>query len=304
MISIYINRKNFFKNIIENFLTLLFNYKKSNLGPTNVFINLIEGLRSNNIKFNVNPSNDNNAYNICLVLSGINHLKKCIDLKKKNKIKILLAGPNLVTIPSEHNYIIFSKYIDRILVPSYWVKKLYLSYAKNYKNISIWFSGVKVSNLQNSNKNKVLIYLKNRNIFFDKCINYLIENSINFQIIEYGYFSQKKYYQLLQESRVLIYFSLSESQGIAMQEAWSRNVPTLVYKQSFWIYRKRKFRSSSSPYLNKNCGYFFKNFNEFIIKFNKLNRLNDYNRLNPRRWLNRNMNQNSSVKELLKIINR
>jgi hypothetical protein len=192
------------------------------------------------------------------VLSGIDHLKKCIVLKKKNKIKTLLAGPNLVTVPSEHNYIIFSKHIDRILVPSYWVKRLYLSYKKNCKNISIWFSGVKVFNLQNNNRNKVLIYLKNKNIFYDKCINYLTKNNINFQIIKYGSFSQKKYYEFLKESRVLIYFSLSESQGIAMQEAWSKNVPTLVYKQSFLIYGKRRFRSSSSPYLNKNCGYFFK----------------------------------------------
>ena len=85
-----------------------------------------------------------------------------------------------------------------------------------------------------------------------------------------------------------------------MQEAWSKNVPTLVYKQSFWIYGKRKFRSSSSPYLNKNCGYFFKNFNEFKIKFNQLN---NNKRLNPRRWLNKNMNQDTSVKKLLRIIN-
>jgi hypothetical protein len=298
MISIYINKQNFFKILIKNLLTIFFDYPKSNLGPTNVFVNLIEGLRKKGIKFNVNPSKDK-IYNICLVLSGIDNLKKCIILKKNKKISILLAGPNVVTVPSEHNYIIFSKRVDKILVPSDWVKKLYLSYKKECKNISIWFSGVKISNLKNRKRNKVLIYLKNKNSFFDKCINYLITNNIDFRILKYGFFSQKKYFELLRQSRIMIYLSSSESQGIAMQEAWSKNVPTLVYKQSFWIYGKRKFSASSSPYLNKNCGYFFENFNEFVIRFNKL--INN-KKINPKKWLNKKMSQDASIKNLLEII--
>jgi hypothetical protein len=184
-------------------------------------------------------------------------------------------------------------------VPSDWVKKLYLSYKKECKNISIWFSGVKISNFKSGKRNKVLIYLKNKNSFFEKCINYLITNNIDFRILKYGFFSQKTYYELLRQSRIMIYFSSSESQGIAMQEAWSENVPTLVCKQSFWIYGKRKFKASSSPYLNKNCGYFFKNFNEFIIRFNKLN---NNSKINPKDWLNKKMSQDVSIKNLLEII--
>ena len=204
-----------------------------------------------------------------------------------------------MTVPPEYNCIIFSKSIDKILVPSDWVKKMYLRYAENCKNISIWFSGVKLSNFKNKNRNKVLIYLKRKNVFFDKCINFLKENNINFQIIEYGFFSQKKYRELLRRSRILIYFSYTESQGLAMQEAWSENVPTLVYKQPFWSYKNRRFKASSSPYLNKNCGVFFTNFNDFKKKFNYFY----YNkRLNPRSWVNRNMSQNISIRALLKII--
>ena len=298
MISIYINKQNFLKILVKNFLTVFFNYPKSNLGPTNVFINLTEGLKSNGIKFNVNPSNDK-AYNVCLVLSGIENLKKCIVLKKDKKVKVLLAGPNVVTVPSEHSYIIFSKSIDKILVPSDWVKKLYLNYKKECKNISIWFSGVRIYNFKSSNRNKVLIYLKNKNNFFQKCISYLIVNNINFQILKYGSFTQKKYFKLLRDTRILVYFSSSESQGIAMQEAWSNNVPTLVYKQSFWTYGKKKFKASSSPYLNKNCGYFFKNFKEFVTRFDKLN---NNKKIKPKCWLNKNMSQDLSIKNLLKII--
>ena len=47
-----------------------------------------------------------------------------------------------------------------------------------------------------------------------------------------------------------------------MQEAWSENVPTLVYKHSTFTYGNKKFNASSSPYLNDSCGNFFKDFNQ------------------------------------------
>jgi len=299
MISIYVNKQFFFKNFIEKILTLFFNSKRKNLGPSSVLVNLIDGFNNHNIKFNVNPS-IKNVYKVCLVISGIDNLKKCIYFKKNKKIKTLLAGPNLVTIPSEYNYIIFSKYIDKILVPSNWVKNIYISYKKKCKNISIWFSGIESSNFKNTSRKIVLIYLKNKNIYFDKCINYLTKKKINFKVIRYGFFSKQKYYELLKNTKILIYFSITESQGLAMQEAWSMNVPTLVYKYSLFIHEKKKFKGSSSPYLNNNCGFFFKDFEDFTIKFKKLNN----KRLSPQKWLNENMSQDNSIKKLFEIINK
>ena len=43
----------------------------------------------------------------------------------------------------------------------------------------------------------------------------------------------------------------------------------------------------------------FKNFNEFIIRFNKLN---NNKKIKPKNWLNKNMNQDASIKNLLEII--
>lgn len=77
MISIFFQKKNFFKKIIEIIL-----FKRSNFGPGSVLNNLVEGLKKNKILFNVNPSLKN-IYDISLVLSGIDLLKKNIFLKKK-----------------------------------------------------------------------------------------------------------------------------------------------------------------------------------------------------------------------------
>jgi hypothetical protein len=54
----------------------------------------------------------------------------------------------------------------------------------------------------------------------------------------------------------MIYFSSTESQGIAMQEAWSYDVPTLVYSQPYYFIKNKRFNASSSPYLTKYCGFF------------------------------------------------
>jgi hypothetical protein len=73
-----------------------------------------------------------------------------------------------------------------------------------------------------------------------------------------------------------------------------------VYKYSLFIHEKKKFKGSSSPYLNNNCGFFFKDFEDFTIKFKKLNN----KRLNPQKWLNENMSQDNSIKKLFEIINK
>jgi hypothetical protein len=64
--------------------------------------------------------------------------------------------------------------------------------------------------------------------------------------------------------------------------------------------KKKKFKASSSPYLSNNCGFFFENFEDFIVKFKKLNN----KKLNPRKWVNKNMSQDISIKKLLEIIDK
>ena len=96
----------------------------------------------------------------------------------------------------------------------------------------------------------------------------------------------------------MIYFGAHESQGIAMQEAWSRDVPTLVFEKKFFFHNKKKYLASSSPYLTSACGFFFKNFKQFTLKFNYI----IYSKLYPRNWIMKNMSQKKSLNKLLYII--
>lgn len=86
---------------------------------------LVEGLKKLNVSFNINPS-AKNLGNAVLVLTDICALQQAINLKRENKIKRLLAGPNLVIRANQYNEILNSKEIDLHIVPSEWIATAYV----------------------------------------------------------------------------------------------------------------------------------------------------------------------------------
>lgn len=301
-ISLFFKENNYLKftKILKNFFFI-----NRTAGPDILKINLIEGLKKNLLNFNINP-NINNYFYHCIVLDDVNKLKQLIKIKKSKKINII-AGPNLMIMPDEYNKILYNKEIDKILVPSLWVKKKYIEVSKNkLKNkIHIWASGIDHKywkpKKNKAKKKYVLIYskfIRNEKILM-QCLYFLKKEKINYKLIEYGNYKNKEYLSALQSSNMVIFFSESESQGLAYFEAWSANVPTLIYNPEN-IYRfPYKTKTSSCPYLNKNLGEKFKNLKSFKIKFRKLQKKKS---LNPRKEVLHKYTINKSVKNLLKII--
>ncbi|MCX6716964.1 MAG: hypothetical protein NTV72_03500 [Candidatus Taylorbacteria bacterium] len=68
----------------------------------------------------------------------------------------------------------------------------------------------------------------------------------------------------------MIYLQEVESQGIALQESWAKDVPTLVWNKEFFVYPNINYKVSdeniSAPYLTEQNGMFFKNAEEFDNK--------------------------------------
>ena len=73
---------------------------------------------------------------------------------------------------------------------------------------------------------------------------------------EHAIFSPADYRQLLDRSAIAIFLSTFETQGLALAEAWSMDVPTLVWDpQGVAEWRGRRFQSqSSAPYLTPATG--------------------------------------------------
>ena len=297
----------FFKNnkskIINKFLKKIFLIKK-NTGPEILRNNLIRGLKQNLISININP-NIRDIFRNCLILDDVDALKKIINLKKNKKNIKIIAGPNLMIMPDEYNKVLYKKEINKIIVPCKWVKKKYLEVSKNkLKNkLSIWPSGVD-HNYWKPGKNKkidFLIYSKfiKNNEIFNQCIDYLKTKKFKIKVLKYGGYNAGKYLNLLKQTKNAVFFSQSESQGLAYFEAWSTNVPTLVYNPNEKYRSSYKTKAHSCPYLNKKLGDEFKTFSAFKIKLKLFLKNKSFN---PRSEILNKYTLNKAAKKLIKII--
>lgn len=267
-------------------------------GPAGVANSLIRGLKELQEPFKVNKQHANGT---AIVLSGVKVLKDLILAKQRGEIDKLIAGPNIVVSPDDADRIMHSPEIDNILVPSQWVKDFYAVVSPNLLDkVFIWPSGVEIPAEHTEKKYDFLIYNKlAKESIFSEIVNSLNSSGFSYQVIEYGKFQQKDYFALLNQSRFLIYLSRSESQGLAMFEAWARNIPTLVWEPGFVVSRGIRINGfTSSPYLTESLGLRFKDISEFNNQVSGLQLGN----FSPREYTLNHYTDSYSAKKLLELI--
>jgi len=270
---------------------------------------LIEGLQKIGANFNYNPKSTSDIGDVVVVLAGIPALKKAINLKKKGVIKKLLAGPNLVNLPHDHNRLLGSPELDVCIVNSYWTRITYLEDMPSLeKKISIWPAGVNseywkpTDNNKKDNKN-VLVYVKFQDgkSLFSPVAKILKKYGWNPIQITYGSYNINQFKNLLSQSKFAVFLSRSESQGIALAEAWSMNVPTLPWdpgylKTRFWEYKI----ISSCPYLTNELGIKWKTLGELEKLIKNIDiKLKTFR---PREWLLENMSDEVCAQYMIDII--
>lgn len=291
-----------FVNKYKIFIKFLLGQKR---GPDSVVSSLLKGLKELNFEFKYNvKAKEITSEEIVYINGSVEALKWAISEKKKGNIKKLIVGPVMVILPDDENEIICDKNIDRIVVPSQWVKNLWLSIKPNLaEKILIWPAGTDVYLLDSQLKNKILIYQKNAPVeLLNDIKKYLIKKNTSFEIIKYGFYKHDDYLSNLNITKAMIFLSESESQGLAMCEAWMKNVPTLVWSRGFWqhediIWKDEKI---SAPYLSDECGIFFADLKDFENKWSEfLNNLSDFQ---PRKYAEENFTNKKITENFLKIL--
>lgn len=173
-----------------------------------------------------------------------------------------IYGPNIhLENPKNIEYI--DHFEVKFLVPSSWVKKVAEKYLKNAQ-IEIYPYGISIPNDKlDKERNRILIYLKQFNSSEKSksqvgiVKNFASSLGMKLEIFEYGKYSRKDFIESLKLAKFAVWFGSTESQGLALLEAWSHNVPTLVRRANNWIDHDGEiFYAEAAPYLNAKRGIY------------------------------------------------
>lgn len=279
-------------------------------GHVAVTRSLIHGLRTLGCAFNYNPALQASIKSHCVVLSNAEALSQAIQLKRSGRIDYIFAGPNIVTLPNEAEGVVAATEVDACIVPSNWVRDLYVACCPGLKGrIIVWAAGVDaecwrpISKQQSGTRSvNILIYVKGSgNGMLPAVIKLLERARISARTIEYGVYSTNDYRNSLNWADLMIVLGGTESQGIAMAEAWSMNVPTLVKREMTWYALDgRGFPASASPYLSVQTGAFFSGEEELFLLINMW--MSGETIFSPRSWILKNMTDEICAKNLLRSI--
>jgi hypothetical protein len=240
---------------------IYFNYRER--GPGKVVDNLIKGLDILNIKYKINSDGDKN-----IILQNCNRLNG--DLSN------CILGPNICTLPIDNKVVMDYNRYGGLIVPSEWVKKLYMRWIPDSK-IKIWPVSIDTEIFSNKSsfekKYDFLIYFKRRNI--DE-LNFVLDqlNMMNkkYIIIEYGKYEEVEFIDAIEKSKYGIVIDNCESQGIAILEMMSCNLPLLIWNIKYWEDRGNEYKCSATsiPYWDNSCGEFFYKRSEFYEKIKSI----------------------------------
>jgi hypothetical protein len=237
-------------------------------GPQAVLASLVRGLEVIGAPFALNPRTVRSAGTVG-VLSDLEALRRAIAWRRDGTAARLIAGPNLVVLPSDAPELMTAPEVDQILVPSEWVRELYEADSPQLTGrVSVWPAGVDATRWQphavaaaGAGERRALLYRKVVNGQEEELDGALaaadaILRGAGFSTttLTYGAFSPRQYRRALRATDVLVFFSPTESQGLALAEAWAADVPTLVWDRGRLEYRGRVYVSSSAPYLSAATG--------------------------------------------------
>lgn len=209
---------------------------------------------------------------------------------------------NLLNINNIHNNSIY-------IQPSEWACQIWKNMnAENVLPLHSFPFPVEIEKFQptTSNKTKVFIYFKSRKCEELNLIEtFLKSKNIDYKIFDYRRkYSEKDYIKYLQETKYGIWLGRHESQGFALQEALSINVPLLVWDVESMNqeegYNYPNIFGTVIPYFDKTCGEYFYKGHEFETKYNEfISKLDTYK---PREYILENLSVEKCAEKLNKLI--
>jgi len=265
------------------------------MGPGEVFKYLQMGLNDLKVNYLINEPGDINWFV---------QRNQTLQQKPFPKFKNLYLGPNIVEIPSECDVMMDVDCYNKVILPSNWVKDLFSKQIPLDK-IEVWHSGIDLNKWCEKEKNieyDFLIYAKNRNEEdITAVINFFEEKNLKYKMMRYGTFNQDDLMDAVSKSQYGFIICGSETQGIAIAEMISSNLPLLVWDFTKYIHRGDAFLSpaTSIPYFDDRCGEVFYDVSDIEETYNKFIK----GVYSPREYALENFDYVKQTKKILKILN-
>ena len=160
---------------------------------------------------------------------------------------------------------------------------------------------------QHSQKNEIFIYFKRRKPEELECVKqFLNKKNITYKIFDYvKKYNEEDYLKCLQNAKYGIIIDAHESQGFAIEEALSCNVPLLVWNVNFM---SQEYGSNYSnipctniAYWDNRCGEYFYKLEEFEKTYNEfINKLESYS---PRKYILENLSPQKCGERFIELVN-
>jgi hypothetical protein len=157
-----------------------------------------------------------------------------------------------------------------------------------------------------SERNEVIIYFKHRNPNDLQLIEIFLRNkNISYNLFSYDQrYDEGNYLNYLQNAKYAIWVDAHESQGFAVQEALSCDVPLLIWNVTSmnqeYNSNYKDIKATTIPYWDNRCGEYFTNFNELPNAFTTfISKLNQYK---PREYITENLSFDKCKSKLIEII--
>lgn len=175
-----------------------------------------------------------------------------------------MFGPHLFVTPSADHAIVGTsqptKFFQFLNTLSPWVQALYKNTGLSFKIplTSIPFSVDTQRFCPDEHEQKTrninaLVYYKNRQSTEYRQLKQALQAQFyhkTFRFIEYGSYQEDEYLATLKNTQVVVWLGVPESQGFALQEALSCNVPVLCWDATLF----ENNPATSIPYFDFSCG--------------------------------------------------
>jgi Glycosyl transferases group 1 len=289
--------------------------KKKISGIEKVFVNLCKGFDLLKIDYSINkPFNQIKPDEPVIVLGNGKYA-----LKGYTQANPIIAGIALMTHPSEWPELCDEYPVVKYLQHSDWANNIYVPYFGKERCV-LWPAGIDTEKWSPDKKDvkkfDLLIYNKirwnNQLLDFElrlPILKKIEELGLSHREIVYGHYKEAEYFNLLKQSRAMIFLCEHESQGIACCEALSMNVPVFAWDQGFCLDPNRfswgeqsPIPATSVPFFNDSCGMSFKNYEEFERQINIFLEKLLSSSFSPRNYVLENLTLKKSAQRMLEIV--